>query len=475
MDENKIKASIVAELDETSSTTISKQTEEAVKEGFNNASEQKFNWKTIKNDLTKSISQALDVAWKSSGKVQERQSKVAERYKGAQKSVLDIIGKQGKGYGKSLKIIGAIGKQGMAGAAGMLANINPYVAAVKIAAEAAKFMADQFERITKESSKFVGQGSIFTNKETISMMQRTGQTATQAQGTQRSLSALGLNFEDIQSGKITSEQAALFEKLRARELAKLEEINKVAGPMFKSLQQMTLGITLLMQDINDWITMAFASADGIESLIGSIKGFLNKIGPFIQAMISNLKPALSIIGEIFAVIINITSALMPIATKVTKAVTPLISTIAKIVSVIGRVLSTVIAALGAFLEILMAFNPVLDIINGALGFVMKALDWLIEGISWFAKILGDIVGAIAGWVNGLIKLLKGINIGGYKPFKDMEYIDVSGIKSGITNSGSTYENQTTNNYIYGSQSMNQASPRQNNNDLFTNSYVLVND
>ena len=362
------------------------------------------------------------------------------------------------------------------GAKGMAAGINPYVAAVMVAAEAVKFMADQFQRIAKESAKFVGQGSIFADKQTMSMMQKTGQTATQAQATDRSLSMLGMDFSDIQSGKITQEQAVLFEQLRLRELKKLEEINAVAGPMFKSMQQVTLGVSLLMQDINDWITMAFARSAGVEKMIGSIKSFITTAGPFMQGLIDSVMPIVGIIASVIGFVLDIISAVMDAIDPIWEALIPILEVIDQIVAVIAQVVGPILMFIGGAIKI------VLKAIVALIWPLIEAFKVLGKGLSWLqdkilkpiADFFNDIITYLGDLINKAIGALKSVNIAGWKPFENMEYLDIGTTTSAITNSGVTYDNQTTNNYIYGSQSMSQSNPRQNTNDLFTNSYTIVN-
>jgi len=432
MADNVVKASLELDLTKLDKEKVIEQVADAIEQGVEKGSNQKFDFKSIKKDLTKSMGQGFDAIWKNSGKVQEKQKTASVKYLAAQKGVANVINSQSNGFTKSLKLVGAISKQGMAGAA---------------------FMADQFTRIAKESSKFVGQGSIFTDKSTMQMMQLTGQTGTQAQATQRSLSMTGLDFSDIQSGKITSEQAALFEQLRLRELEKLEEINALAGPMFKSFQQITLGFTLLMQDINDFITVTFSKNTGIENLVGSLKTFMERVDPFMKGLIRALDPVVSVVGDIIAFALDIVSAVMPLITGILNALDPVFNIIAKIVSIIKRVLSPILLAIGDMFGLL---GAALEFVFGFLDPIVDFFDWLVDALEpfgkWFDKIMGN--------------NLKGI---------EKDWGTETGIGSGYTNSTANYENQVTNNYIYGSQSMSQANPRQNNNDLFSNSYVLVND
>jgi hypothetical protein len=236
---------------------------------------------------------------------------------------------------------------------------------------------------------------------------------------------LGLNFEDIQSGKITAEQAAAFEQLRLRELEKLEQINAVAGPMFKSLQQVTLGFSLLFQDINDMITMAFAESEGITKFIDTLKSSLQPIAAFIGQIISALAPFFSVLGYALTNLTTILKVLLPSLTWFLNWFKFLFELIEKIA------------------------KPVSEL---------------------FSKVFQGIYEFLGGFINQIIGVLKSIKIGRFEPFKNFDYIDIPGAQT----PGQTITNQTTNNYIYGSQSMNQSTGMQTSS-LFSNSYVLVND
>jgi phage-related protein len=467
---DEIKVLIDGELTEQTLEKIKEGVSDSMSKGLEGKEEEfskVFNFKNIKKDL----GNALNQAWGNSSRVQQKQAAAMDKYKKAQSAVTQLVNTQNKGFGGSLKLVGAIGKQGVAGMSGMLAKVNPYVAAIKAAAIAAKFTADQFVRISKESAKFVGQGSLFTDKATMDMMQKTGQTATQAQATQRSLGDLGLDFSDIQQGKITAEQAAAFEKIRQRELQKLEEINSVAGPMFKSMQQVTLGFTLLLRDINDWITMAMAGAPGITSMLEKIKPFIAQVGGFMKQVISTyLTPIFSIIGDIFAHAMDIISGIMPVFQIFMTFMKPIYELVQNLFSIILKILGPIIKII-SFLNIL--YTLFISIFS-PLNIVLKLLSFLnpiLEQLSLFLTKFSD---AVTNAMNGLFETLKGLPIiGGL--FKDVNIPGAAGGVNGtnITNSNSSFTNANTSNYIYGSSSMSQSSTAPK--DLFSNSYTLIND
>lgn len=428
-----------------------------------------FSSKNIKGTFLKNITGVFV----DSEKRQKKQLDLAKKFKSQQADIVGLIGKQGKGFKGSGKLVGMIFKQAGTGIAGMASKIDKVIAAVVIAMEIIKKTVDQLKKIAKESAKFVGQGSIFTDKATMGMMQKTGQTATQAQGTQRSLDMLGLDFSDIQSGKLTAEQADLFEQLRLRELDKLEKINEIAGPMMKSLQQITLGISLLAQDIQDWITMAFAAGPGIEAFIVSVKNMLANLGPMMRGLIKMIVPIADILMSAVSIIMNLLIAAMPIVTYITDILNPFLDLIMNFVGMIARIINPVVGFIGAIIALILKLASSLNLLAPILDIVGKLFDWIGKVVGKAFDWLGGVVGAMAGLLNSAIGALKSIDILGWKPFGDLKEIDVSGL-TGIA-SGQQYSSEINNNYIYGSNEKDTAQKQNANIDLFSNQYALVND
>jgi len=474
-----LKTEIDIDITNQSKSKITKDISDAISEGVNDDNTKDsfktlFGFKAIKKDTIKNLGDAFGFT----GKQQAKQNKIAGKLKGTQEQITKLIGTQGKGIKGNAKLMTLVGKKGMTAMSGIAAKANPIMLAITVAVELFKEMADQLQRITEESAKFVGQGSIFSDKATMGMMQTTGQSAVGAQATNRSLGSMGLNFSDIQSGKITAEQANIFEQVRNRELEKLTKIDKIAGPMMKSLQQVALGFTLLMLDIKDYWTLALSQMPGIEKMVGSIKGFITTAGAFARRTIDMVAPLMSIIGDVVGFVLDVVNALMPAIGRIFAMLTPAFQTIAELFSGLSRFLGPIINFLGVLLEILrpivMLFLPFTKTI-ALLGLLAPMFDGLAGKMDGFAMFMGDFTAGLGNLVNSAIDMLKGFHIGSWEPFKDMEYIDVEGLASTTTNSGASYENQTTSNYIYGSQDLGNAESDNNPNDLFSNSYVLVND
>ena len=474
-----LKTEIDIDLTNVSKAKLTKDISEGINDGINDKKttdsfKTLFDFKAIKKDTIKNLSDAFGF----SGKQQAKQNKIAGKLKGTQEQITKLIGTQGKGFKGNAKLMGLIGKKGMTAMSGIAAKANPIMLAIQASVELFKEMADQLQRITEESAKFVGQGSIFTDKNTMGMMQLTGQTATESQATNRSLGAIGLSFSDIQSGKITAEQAALFEQLRNRELEKLEKIDKIAGPMMKSLQQVALGFTLLMQDMKDYWTLALSQMPGIEKMIGSIKGFLVTAGTFARKTINLIAPLMSIVADVVGFALDVVNAIMPALGRMMTMLKPTFTVVAELFSVVSRALGPILNVIGLVLELIAPITMLLSPLGRMIVAAKLLLPWiekLGDALAGFGEWMATFIMDMGNLLNVAIAMLKGFHIGSWTPFEDMEYLDVEGLSSTIANSTASYENQNTNNYIYGNQEMNDNQNNGNSNDLFSNSYVLVND
>jgi phage-related protein len=322
---------------------------------------------------------------------------------------------------------------------GMVANINPYVAAFTVAVKLSQAFLKSFQATLETSRKFVGQNSLFTDQATMQMMQRTGQSATGAQGTQRALDRLGISFDDIQSGRVTQAQMRAFEELRKMETARLEEIARVGGPVFEAMQRSALAMATTKQIIDDAITLVFAKSQGvvnfanqlegtatnigklvwaaadiiapfvniIAGLLGSIIGVINMIVKYVSATVQLVAPIFDAINDVINVVFEFTNGFMSIMNRLSDAVLKPIMKIAKIV--IGQIVLPIkIAAemLSAFVDaIFVALEPIIQIfeivfgvisnmipvfnafekLSPILNVVTNAIRWMGEGIAWLLK------------------------------------------------------------------------------------------
>ena len=247
----------------------------------------------------------------------------------------------------------------------------------------------------------------------------------------------------------------------------------------KVLQQITLGVSLLMADVNDWITMAMGQSSGIENMLSAAKTFLARIGPFIKSIIDMVMPAFSIVADVVKLVMDILSALMPVVGRIMKAITPILSAVSEAFSAIIRAVAPLLEVVGLLLEMMVTMavmTPAFRLLLGSVELLGKAILWFSDKvITPFYDLMLDMVQGMAGLLNSAIGALKDIEILGWQPFEDMDYIDMEGIDSAQQSNAAGYESNTTNNYIYGSNTLDQLSGSGEPTDLFSNSYVLVND
>ena len=318
---------------------------------------------------------------------------------------------------------------------GMLKGMNPYVIALKAAIEGIKVFLQGYQKTLEQSSKFITGNSLFTDKATMSMMQRTGQGASGAQGTMRSLDRLGMSFEDLQSGQVTKAQMAMFEKLRKSETERLETIARVGGPVFESMQKGAVALATAKAMITDTFTFAYAKSKGVLQFAKSIEGFATKLGDTIWDAKDAMVPIMDFAGEIMSIVLDAIGPLMDsvkdiigmvsgtfkvlqpaistiggVIKELMKSVSSTLSTVAKIVGVyfklIAAKMSIIIQIVGSIIEAaLIALQPVFDIIEMAAGFLesmlpigkaMEALQPVLTLITTGIKLIG----AMIGWVLG---------------------------------------------------------------------------
>lgn len=319
---------------------------------------------------------------------------------------------------------------------GMVANINPYVAAFTVAVKLSQAFLKAFQATLETSKKFVGQNSLFTDQATMQMMQRTGQSATGAQGTNRALDRLGISFDDIQSGRVTQAQMTAFEELRKMETARLEEIAKVGGPTFEAMQKSALAMATTKQIIDDTITMIFAKSKGVIEFATQLESFATSMGSMIWSLADGLTPVVDLISGLLAKILGAAEGpLQTIIKTIVDQIGPIFNILQSSLDSIGGVLNSLFERVGSVLSIaikiagkfiqyvavrlaviiqvggaiiealLVAVQPILDIVETlvdlidsflplekAMKFLQPALDiaiyaikWMGEGIAWLLK------------------------------------------------------------------------------------------
>ena len=244
---------------------------------------------------------------------------------------------------------GEILQKGLALAAGnikgMVANINPYVAAFTVAVKLSQAFLKAFQSTLETSRKFVGQNSLFTDQATMQMMQRTGQSATGAQGTNRALDRLGISFDDIQSGRVTQAQMRAFEELRKMETARLEEIAEVGGPVFEAMQRSALAMATTKQIIDDTVTMAFAKSKGVLEFARQLEGLATNIGTMVWAAADILAPIITAVSGVLSIIMGVVNLVVKYVSAIVQVVAPAFNAVNEILNVIMELVGSVFAVL----------------------------------------------------------------------------------------------------------------------------------
>lgn len=265
--------------------------------------------------------------------------------------------------------------------AGMTANMNPYVMAVKVAIEAAKKFLEYYQKTLKESTKFIGQGSLLTDKATMSMMQRTGQDASGAQGTMRALDRLGLDFSDLQSGLLTKDTMAEFEKIREEESARLREIQKVGMPTFIAMQKGSLAVAGATQKIQDAVTMVYAKSRGVMMFAQSLTSAADNVGGLISTLIEGAAPVANIVAGIMGAILNVVSIVSDVVNQIQSAVAP-------IQDAFNEIINTVTDVVGAL------FGVIGRLINAAIKPAVKMISLIANLVGGYVKVIMTVVNMI---------------------------------------------------------------------------------
>jgi hypothetical protein len=439
MAEQKIKIDLgsLSDLGKAIQENITKAMNDAAKDISGNRATQSqlnnaFSFKGLKENLAGSIKEGLS----GTDKAAEKNKKLQAIYKANSKLSADFVGSIAKGASKT-EILG----KGLALAGnnikGMLGNMNPYVAALQVAVKLTQEFLKQYQKTLEASRKFVSQGSLFTDKETMSMMQRTGQSASGAQGTSRALDRLGISFDDIQSGRVTQAQMKAFEEIRKVETERLEEIARVGGPVFEAMQKGALGMAGAKQAFDDMITFAFAKSKGVMVFAETLASVAEKIGGIFTASSSIIAPVINLISGVLATIMHAVDIIMSVIQTIFEAVAPIFDVVNEVINIImtnlgalfkivgklveailapfkiiGKMIANTMSILQAYISAFMSIiTPIIDVVMmvvdiltsmtggmNAMGGAMKALQPVMDIVITSIKI----VGAAIGWVIGKI-------------------------------------------------------------------------
>lgn len=191
--------------------------------------------------------------------------------------------------------------------------------AIGITAAALHSFMKMMEKVEEASVRMVTASSLFTDKGTMEMMQRTGQTAAQSTATTRSLDMLGISLSDIQSGYVTPAQMEMFEKLRAEHLRTIEESNAVSGSMFQKWQMLALTISSMTAGFGDKLIEILGRSGSVDALVTAVEPLINAIFQIIEILLPLipmvLQVATAILPAIMAVMNNMVR-ILPVLIKI---------------------------------------------------------------------------------------------------------------------------------------------------------------
>lgn len=306
-----------------------------------------------------------------------------------------------------------------------------------------KMISSSVRALTTASQKFITSSSLLVDKEIASMMQRTGQTAFEAQATTRSLEMLGLSFEDLQMGMLTEAQAEAFEQIRERELRKLEEIALRGEDSFAIIQQAQITMKQTVLDLRDgFLLMLTENQDVISSVVETTKEIMPAIVDAVEVLmpiissvldtfpilLEGIVPAISIVKdaalEVFPVftevlegVISIVVELLPIFETAVGLLSDTMPVLGEIVATLGvgltsilqelvPMISALIESLSPVLEsVLLLIQVLLPPVFAILQAIMPIISILIEGISMLLEVISPIIDLVTII---LMPIMKGI-------------------------------------------------------------------
>ncbi len=189
-------------------------------------------------------------------------------------------------------------------------------------------------------------------------------------------------------------------------------------------------VTSLLSDTVLPVLNAFLEpiADVLDIIVDCIQTLLVKaLNPFYKILMAIMEPLGLILYQLTDILGSlIQTALAPIMSLVEALVPILVFSAGIIQSVLG-ILEPLVTVLGWVMAIL---TPLVETI---LKPIMNTLKWMFELIItgftyievFFKKIIGSIGSAFMNVWNSIVKVLKGINILGWRPFGGMSYADTS--------------------------------------------------
>lgn len=321
-----------------------------------------------------------------------------------------------------------------------------------------QFVESSAKALQTASTKFISAGSLKTDSAVADMMQKTGQSSSEAQATLRALERLDLTFEDLQSGKLTEAQAKAFEELRDHETGKLEAMEEAGSGIFERIQGLEVSADTLMSDLMDGFLMMLlesgdslnAVMDVVDVVMGVVEELIPMIMQILQPLIDRLPMILEALMPLLDMLGNLLEFLVPILTVL----------IDEILGAVVELLEALMPVIQALLEMLMPIIEIIaDLVVGLLPPLVAILKVLFKVLEPIINVMTGIVKVIQNTFGWLMKLF-GLKDKADEAYKSVDYDDdpfADSLRRTEPSAVNTQNNNVTTNYNYGGSNPSSSS------------------
>ena len=254
--------------------------------------------------------------------------------------------------------------------------------------------------LTRGAEKFVTSSSLRFDREVANMMQMTGQSATEAQATMRSLEMLGLSFEDLQRGMLTDAQSTAFANLRDAELTKLNQIAETGGDAFATIQEVQIELKQMVYTFKDsFLLMLVENKDVVDQVVAGVRELLPVVIQIVQGIMPLFATLLGILPQLL-------QSVMPIFQVLLQLITTILPPFASMLTIVMGLIQTLIPVIGIIMNILNVILPLLTQMIGILGTGLGGLiQMLVPIINSLINALLPIVELLMVLINALLPLV----------------------------------------------------------------------
>ncbi len=292
----------------------------------------------LRKDIAETVVKGIEDGFKKSKKAKSKDKKVDIGSEERQKLKSEGLLKETSETTKKL--------------AAMRAGFKKLSAIIGVAVQAIEAFMKIMEHVEKRSLSAISHNSLFTDKNTMDMMQRTGQSASESAATQRALDTLGISLSDIQSGKITASQMEMFHRLREEHINSIEQSNRVSEGMFLKWQEFAVKLSTMRDMLGDKLTQMLGESGAIEKIVDAVT-------PLIDTIFGVLEDLMPLIGNILNMIV------------------PLIKMFARQLGIMRELLKPVIAVVSWLVQLVTEVLNFIDQLNNAVyNMFKKWLGWI---------------------------------------------------------------------------------------------------